>query len=144
MTKASSNPRRYSRGVENLDPNQPLNVYLGIRVEPAALEAAIGRIEYLAEKHPEAELDIAAIRRSNGRIFLTLEVGMGPARQALRGVSPQLQASYTLLWDLIKTLFYANPVLCSPPTAEERQSVDLMGQRPQFSRPTSASRLLAS
>ncbi len=134
MTKASANPRRYSRGPEGLDPNLPLNVYMSVRVEPQTLDAAIGRLEYLAEKHPAAALDIASYTSSHGRIHLTLEIGMGPARAALRGTGLQLQAGYALLWDIVKTLFYAQPVFCGPPSAEERAYVDSLGVKPKLNR----------
>jgi hypothetical protein len=128
VTKASANPRRYSRGADKLDPDQPLSVYLSIRVDPLGLDSALERLEYLADKHTEASMRVAAYRRYQGRVFLTIEVAMGPARQALRGTSAQLHSGYALLWDIVKTLFYAHPILCSPPGPEERASVDQMGE----------------
>lgn len=134
MTKASANPRRYSKGPETLDPNMPLNVYMSIRVDPGSLDTVISRLEYLADKHEGARIDVAAYRRNQGHIMLTLEVYMGPARSALRGTSMYLQTGYALLWDIVKTLFNYNPILCGPPSPEERASVALMGQKPNLAR----------
>lgn len=138
MTKASANPRRYSRGPEGLDPNLPLNVYISVRTDPKNLDATIGRLEYLADKHPDAVFDLVAYTRIQGEIRLTLEVLMGPARQALRGTSPQLQSGYALLWDLVLTLFNNQPILCGPPSAEERASISALGKRPALKRATPA------
>jgi hypothetical protein len=120
----------------------PLHVYMSIRIEPHNLDTAIERLEYLANKHIDTELNLAAYRRSNGRILLTLEVFMGPARAALRGTSPHLQAGYALLWDIVKTMFTYHPVLTGPPSDEERATVALMSKRPQLRR-TSTSALTA-
>ena len=139
MTKASANPRRYSRGPEALDPTMPLNVYMQVRAEPHSLDSVIAKIEYVADKHPDALLDLAAVRRTAGRIYLTLEVNMGPARQALRGTSPELHAGYRLLWDLVKTLFNHNPVFCNPPSSDERATVTTLRTRPRLRHPAVAS-----
>lgn len=127
MTKVSPNPRRYSRGPEGLDPNQPLNVYMQVRTNMAELAATAARIEYLAEKHTGARVALASVRRDGSDVYLTLEVYMGPARAALRGTSTFLQSGYALLWDIVKTLFYAYPVFCNPPSEEERETVNQMG-----------------
>jgi hypothetical protein len=127
LTKVSPNPRRYSRGPEGLDPNQPLHVYMQVRVGKHELEPTVGRIEYLAEKHTNARMALASVRRDSTDVYLTLEIYMGPARAALRGTSTFLQAGYALLWDIVKTLFYAYPIFCNPPSAEERESVNHMG-----------------
>lgn len=146
MTKASANPRRYSRGIENLDENQPLNVYLAIHVDPSELKATADRLQYLAHKHAEAVIDIAGYRREEGQLVLTLAVNMGPAREALRGTSIQVHAGYQLLWDLAKTLFYARPIFTSPPGDSERANVHTMGQlfTPRTSAPTPVEALRAS
>lgn len=140
MTKASANPRRYSRGAEALDENQPLNVYLAIHLEAEELSESIARLEYLAEKYAEAEFDLAGYRRDQNQIVLTLQVGMGPARAALRGTSTQVQAGYALLWDIVKTLFYANPVFVGPPGEHERERANQMGERSSLhhSRPSTS------
>lgn len=135
MTKTSANPRRYSKGPEALDPNQPLNVYMVIKSDASALNATYGRLEYLAEKHKDALLDIVSYKDIHGTIYLTLEVCMGPARQALRGTSIHLQAGYALLWDIIKTLFNAHPVLANPPSADERKSVNFVKNLPSLRKP---------
>jgi hypothetical protein len=128
MTKASANPRRYSRGPEGLDPDQPLSVYVQVKVDPESLSQTVERLEYLADKHSGAAVDVASYRHDRGQVILVLEVGMGPARAALRGTGPQVEAGYALLWDLFRTLFYATPVFATPPAAEERASVNQMGQ----------------
>ena len=136
VTKASANPRRYSRGPESLDPTMPLNVYMQVRAEPHNIDGVISKLEYVAEKHPDAIIDLAAVRRTAGRIYLTLEVNMGPARQALRGTSPELHAGYRLLWDVVKTLFNHNPVFCNPPSPDERATAPAFGKRIRLRQPT--------
>ena len=123
MTKASANPRRYSRGPEGLDPNQLLHVYLALRVDEEEVKTTIARLDYMKEKHKETELEVVAYRHERGRIVLTVQVTVGPARAALRADTPQLQASYTLLWDIVKTLFYAHPIFVGPPSEEDRANV---------------------
>lgn len=129
MTKASANPRRYSRGPEGLDENQHLKVYLALFVQPHDLEATSGRLDYLADKHEEAVVDLAGYGRENGEVMMTLEINMGPARTALRGQSHQVQAGYAFLWDAVKTLFYANPIFVGPPGDEQTNNVNTMGER---------------
>lgn len=128
VTKASPNPRRYSRGPEGLDPNQQLNVYLSLSVLAAELQPTIDRVEYLASRHPDAIVELAGYRREGETIHFILEVNMGPARSALRGATPHLQAGYSFLWDAVKTLFYSHPVFTNPPTESERARVNLMGE----------------
>lgn len=129
MTKQSANPRRYSKGSAALDPTQPLSVYLALHVGQRDMPSTVARIDYLAEQHPQAIVQLAGIRRESSDIILTLEFAMGPARQALRGQSPSLHAGYDLLWDMVKTLYYAHPVLCGPPHPQERASVQRMWER---------------
>jgi hypothetical protein len=116
MTKMSANPRKYSKGTDHLDPEQPLNVYLKLRTTREDLELAIGRIQFLTSKHSDAVAKIVDQSLEDGDYALTIEVSMGPAREALQGTSPQMRAGYQLLWDIAKTLFYARPVFCSPPS----------------------------
>lgn len=134
MTKASANPRRYSKGPEGLDPNLPLNVYMLVKSDLTTLASTYGRLEYLAEKHKNAILDIVAYKEIHGTVYLTLEICMGPARQALRGTSLHLQAGYALLWDIVKTLFNSHPILTSPPSEEERRSIVFAKGMPQLKR----------
>lgn len=134
MTKQSANPRRYSRGPEGLDPTQPLSVFLALHIDAKAATAAFELLDYLAEQHPRATLDLAGYRTDGKDLTLTIEVGVGPARQALRGTSEQLHAGYDFLWDAMKTMYFANPVLCGPPHASERARVGLMAERPQLGR----------
>lgn len=124
MTKMSANPRKYSRGTDHLDPEQPLNVYLKLRTTHEDLELAIGRIQFLTNKHSDAVAQIIDQSPEDGDYALTIEVSMGSAREALQGTSPQMHAGYQLLWDIAKTLFYTRPVFCSPPSLgqEERDS----------------------
>lgn len=129
MTKASANPRRYSRGPEGLDENQNLKVYLALFVQPEEMEATSGRLDYLADKHEEAIVNLAGYSRESGEIMMTLEIDMGPARSALRGQSHQVQAGYAFLWDAVKTLFYSNPIFVGPPGEEQSQNVNTMGER---------------
>lgn len=129
MTKASANPRRYSRGPEALDENQNLKVYLALFVPASDLEATSGRLDYLADKHEEATVNLAGYGREHGEVMMTLEIDMGPARTALRGQSHQVQAGYAFLWDVAKTLFYANPIFVGPPGDDDAKNVNTMGER---------------
>lgn len=122
MTKQSANPRRYSRG-ESLDPEQPISVYLALKISDNDLENTLGRIEYLAEQHPLAIISFASYHQEEKEIVITLGVNMGPARQALRGLSIELSAGYNFLWDIQKVLFYSNPVFCAPPNQKEQEDV---------------------
>lgn len=135
MTKKSANPRRYSRGSAALDPTQPLAVFMAVHVQRKELLPTIRRIEQLAALHPDAFIDLAGLRYEGAEIVITIEIDMGPARQALRGESIRLVAGYDLLWDLVKTLYYATPVLCGPPHASDRAMVDQMGELPKFRQP---------
>jgi hypothetical protein len=134
MTKMSANPRKYSKGTEHLNPEQPLNVYLKLRTTREDLELAIGRIQYLTAKHSNAVAKIIDQSPKDGDFSLTIEVSMGPAREALQGTSAQMNAGYQLLWDIAKTLFYTRPVFCSPPSLgqEERDSYSENLQAKQF------------
>lgn len=135
MTKQSANPRRYSRGPAGLDPAQPLSVYLAVHVHADELSETIERIEYLAAQHPDAVVDLAGLRYESSELCLTLEVNMGPARQALRGDTTRLYAGYDFLWAAVKTLYYATPILCGQPHPNERENVNHLGERTRF-RPT--------
>ena len=128
MTKQSANPRRYSRGSAALDPMQNLSVYFAVHLPVEDLKSTLGRIEYLSEQHPDAVVDLAGYRWENGEVVLTLEVSMGPARDALRGSSARLHSGYDLLWDAVKTLYYAHPVLCGPPHPEERERANKINE----------------
>jgi hypothetical protein len=128
MTKASANPRRYSRGTDGLDENQALKVYLALFAQSGDLEATYGRLDYLADKHEEAVVNIVGYGREHGETMLTLEVDMGPARAALRGQSRQVQAGYAFLWDVAKTLFYANPVFVGPPGDDDVSIANTNGE----------------
>lgn len=123
MTKASPNPRRYSRGPEGLDPDQPLKVYMSLRVEQTDLDRAATRLEKLVGEHPSAVIAVVAYRREAERVLLTIEVDMGPARAALRGTGAQAHHGYAFLWALAKAFYYARPVFCAPPSEEERATV---------------------
>jgi hypothetical protein len=95
---------------------------MAIRLEPHELEATMGRLEYLAEKHTGTHIEVVSNYMERGRLILTLQIDVGPARNALRAATPQLQASYALLWDLVKVLFYVHPVFTSPPNDAEREA----------------------
>ena len=133
MTKQSANPRRYSKG-DALDHMQPISVYLALKVAENDLKNTLARIEYLTEQHPMAVVDFAAYSREENEITLTLGVSMGPARLALRGVSPEMHAGYNLLWDIQKVLFYANPILCAPPNPKEQEEAKNMPGLPKLSK----------
>lgn len=115
MTKTSANPRKYSKGIEHLNPEQPLNVYLKLRTNNSDLDLTIARIDLLKDKHNSAKATIVDKYKEDDDSIIILEVSMGPAREALQGTSEQVNAGYKLLWDIAKTLFYARPIFCPPP-----------------------------
>lgn len=122
MSKTSPNPRRYSRGKDSLDASEPLHVYVQLIINPADIEVTIQRTEHLLSEYPAAVVSVASYRREKGRILLTLDINMGPAREALNGLSSEVQAGYGFVWALVKTLYYARPRFCPPPPAHERLS----------------------
>lgn len=115
MTKMSANPRRYSKGVEHLNPEQALNVYMRLRTNPGDLDIALARLDFLQTKHIGSVSMVVERTREDGDSVITIEVSMGPAREALQGTSLQVNAGYRLLWDIAKTLFSARPIFCAPP-----------------------------
>jgi hypothetical protein len=123
MTKTSANPRKYSKGIEHLNPEQPLNVYLKLRANNSDIDLTIARIDLLKDKHNSAEASIVEQYKEDGDSIIVLEVSMGPARDALQGTSEQVNAGYRFLWDVAKTLFYARPIFCSPPNLGKNETL---------------------
>jgi hypothetical protein len=115
MTKMSANPRKYSKGVEHLNPEQALNVYMRLRTNQGDLDITLARLEFLQTKHVGSVSNVIEKSKEDGDSVITIEVSMGPARDALQGTSLQVNAGYRLLWDIAKTLFYARPIFCAPP-----------------------------
>jgi hypothetical protein len=124
MTRQSANPRRYSKGEAELDYNEPILVYLALYLDPEELPRAISLVKYLKEQHPQAVVDIVGFRREGSESIITLQINMGPGRQALRGEAVELHAGYDFLWDTVKTLYYASPIFSGPPHPSERESLD--------------------
>lgn len=125
MTKMSANPRKYSKGVEHLNPERPLNVYMKLRTDNSDLDLTLARIDLLKEKHSSSVSQIVERYKEDGDTILILEVSMGPAREALQGTSLQVHSGYRLLWDVAKTLFYARPILTAPPGLGKLQNFNL-------------------
>jgi hypothetical protein len=111
----SANPRKYSKGVEHLNPEQALNVYMRLRTNPGDLDITLARLDFLQTKHVGSVSKVVEKSKEDGDSVITIEVSMGPARDALQGTSVQVNAGYKLLWDIAKTLFYARPIFCAPP-----------------------------
>ena len=122
MTQRSANPRRYSKGDE-LDPYQPLSIYLALKINESDFSKTLERIQYLTEVSPAADVSFAGYHREEGHIVLTLGICVGPARDALRNQTPKLEAGHAFIYDAIKTLFYATPIFCSPPHKNERDNI---------------------
>lgn len=120
MSRTSPNPRRYSRGKDSLDHNEPLHVFIQLVVVPAELETTVRRIEHLLAEYPAAVVSVASYQREKGRIILILDINMGPARGALLGTSSEVQAGYGFIWAVVKTLYYTSPRFCPPPPIAER------------------------
>ena len=89
MTQRSANPRRYSKGAE-LDPYQPLSIYLALKINESDFSKTLERIQYLTEVSPAADVSFAGYHREEGDIVLTLGICVGPARDALRNQTPKL------------------------------------------------------
>ena len=123
MTRRSANPRRYSKGEAELDYNKPIFVYLALYLDPEEIPRAISLVKYLKEQHPQSKVDIIGFRREGSESIITLQVSMGPGRQALRGESVELHAGYDFLWDAVKTLYYAKPIFSPPPHPSEIESL---------------------
>jgi hypothetical protein len=123
MTKTSANPRKYSKGADKLNPEQPINVYLELKVPSNERTLTIGRISAVHNRHKLSEFKIVQERAEAGELIIIVEVSMGPARAALQGTSEQVNAGYQFIWDLVKTLYYARPIFCAPPHLgdEERE-----------------------
>lgn len=115
MSKTSANPRKYSRGHEHLDPEQNLCVYMSLFLPNHDISPTAGRLTYLGKKHPDAVWRVVELTHDEMETRITVEVDMGPAREALNGEHPQTLAGYAYLWDIAKILFYASPVFASPP-----------------------------
>lgn len=122
MSKTSPNPRRYSRGKDTLDISDSLHIFMQLVIDPIELEVAVQRIEHLLTEYPAAVVSVATHRREYGRIIIVLDISMGPAREALLGLSPEVQAGYGFIWALVKTLYYASPRFCPPPPEHERKT----------------------
>ncbi len=127
MTKTSANPRKYSKGADQLDPEQPINVYLELKVPVAERTLTVGRLQAVGNRHPKAEFHIAQEREEANESILIIKVSMGPARAALQGTSEQVNAGYQFIWDTVKTLYYARPIFCAPPHLgdSERESAQI-------------------
>lgn len=124
MTKTSANPRKYSKGADQLNPDQPINVYLELKVPVSDRTLTVGRLQAVATRHPVAEYSIVQEREEVNESILVVKVSMGPARAALQGTSEQVNAGYQFIWDMVKTLYYARPIFCAPPNlgSEERKA----------------------
>lgn len=120
MSRTSPNPRRYSRGKDTLDHNEPLHVYVQLIIVPTELEMTVRRMEHILSEYPAAVVSVASYRREKGRVVLTLDINMGPARGALLGTSSEVQAGYGFIWAVVKTLYYTSPRFCPPPPVTER------------------------
>lgn len=126
MTKTSANPRKYSKGIEHLNPEQPLNVYMKLRTNSTDVDLTIARIDLLKEKHPGSVAKVVEQYEEDGDQIIILEVSMGPAREALQGTSQQVNSGYRLLWDVAKTLFYARPIFCPPPNLGKSEDLNFL------------------
>jgi len=124
MSKTSANPRKYSRGHEHLDPEQQLSVFMSLYLPSGDIAPTVGRITYLGKKHPEAVWNIVELSKDEMETKITIEIAMGPARDALNGEHPQTLAGYALIWDIAKVLFYANPVFCAPPHLGDQERLE--------------------
>lgn len=125
MTSPSANPRRFSKGVQNLNPNEPAYVYFSLIVtNRESIKTSFSAIDRYKEDWPQARVSPAGIMHENGMIRLVFQIDMGRMRKALKGESPEVQAGYGFLYTICKNLFHLRPALTSAPTPEERALVD--------------------
>lgn len=127
MSKSSANPRRYSKGRDALDFNEPLIVYVEIRVPPAEIRTIDSHVRYLVSRRASAVVDIVGVRRESDWLIVTLGVDMGPMRAALRGTSARMQHGYDLLWDIWEQMAERSPVLAAPPAPTDRAFARRLG-----------------
>lgn len=124
MTTPSANPRRFSRGLDNLDPNQPLNIYLSLIVpkQRESMRDAFAVVERYREDWPQAVVEIVAYSDEGATVSLTVEIQMGPMRAALNNELAQTQAGYGYCFSIVKNCFHLRPVFTGPPTDHEREA----------------------
>jgi hypothetical protein len=127
MSKSSANPRKYSRGKDALDPEEPLLVFVEIRVNPDDITTLDSHLRYLLSRRPSAVATVMGIRREANKLIVTLGVDMGPIRAALKGQSPRMQNGYDLLWDIWEQMVDRSPVFASQPAASDMATARRLG-----------------
>lgn len=124
VTAPSINPRRFSRGEANLNPEADISVYMSLIIpgKPDAVTEAFKLIDRQKEDWPQAKAAPVALGYEKGHYTLTIEVKMGPAREALQNQNPQVAAGYGFLHALARNLYNYRPVFTVPPTEVEREA----------------------
>jgi len=122
MTAPSINPRRFSRGEENLDPEACMRVWVSFATNPEA--GAVRRVEeaidHYKKQYPQAKATVVALQAAGVQLNVVLEVDLGQTRSALLGTSVDVKAGYGLLRALVKHLFHLHPVFVVEPTEDDR------------------------
>jgi hypothetical protein len=132
MSKSSANPRKYSKGKDSLDPNEPLIVYIQLRMEDKDLTKIEPNLRYLASRRPNCVAKVVGVRKEMDKSIVTLGVHMGGIRSALRGTSPRMQHGYDLLWDIWEQLVEYHPVFSAPPGKTDNIYASMIGFDTKF------------
>lgn len=127
MSKSSANPRRYSRGKDAIDMEQPLIVHIELRCDKAAVATLDGRLRYLMSRYPNSSVDVLGIRREGVGVVATLGVDMGPLQAALSETSPKMLPGYNLIWDIYVQMPEYSPVFCPPPGKADQKAAQMLG-----------------
>jgi hypothetical protein len=127
MTAPSVNPRRFSRGEENLDPTAHMRVWMSFAAVNES--GAVARVETAIERHlkqyPQAQAHIMALQVTDTHVSVVLEVDLGPIRSALLGKSIEVKAGYGLLRACAKHLFYLHPIFVVEPSDSDRDMYEM-------------------
>lgn len=124
MSRSTANPRLLARDASQMDPNQPCKVYVDLSLNPKDLDSIAERLRHLVTRRDYVVADIAALRRDpdKGVFIATLEIDMGPLKDALRG-SDRMQDGAALLWEIWESLYDASPRFTGAPSPYDRESV---------------------
>ncbi len=123
MTAPSINPRRFSRGEDNLDPDAHMCLWMSFATtnETGAVERVGEAVEHYKAQYPQAAAQLVALQSAGAQVNVILEIDLGPTRAALLGTSIGVKAGYGLLRALVKHLFHLHPIFVVEPTASDRE-----------------------
>lgn len=133
MTTQSANPRRFSKGTDNLDPDAPIFVYLSLAIPKSgsAMRDALTLLQRYREDYPQADVAPVALLDGGSHRNLILEINMGPARTAMSGESHLVKSGYGYIYTVVKNCFNLRPVFALPPTEVERSMFRQLNDSPK-------------